>query len=50
VAEKEPRKISDLIRERFAEPSDIGKDRLLSGTHATQLAHRSHRRFKSCVT
>lgn len=47
MAEKEPRKISDLIRERFAEPSDIGKDRLSSGTHATQLAHRSHRRFKN---
>jgi hypothetical protein len=50
VAEKETRKISDLIRERFAEPSNIGIDRLPVGTHATQLAHRSHRRSKSCVT
>ncbi|MCH1515607.1 MAG: hypothetical protein L7U52_02740 [Alphaproteobacteria bacterium] len=50
MAEKETRKISDLIRERFAEPSNIGKDRLPIGTHATQLEHRSHRHFKSCVT
>ena len=47
MVEKELRKISDLIRERFAEPSDIGKDRLSIGTHATQLTHRSHRRFKN---
>ena len=47
MAEKETRKISDLIRERFAEPNNIGKDRLPIGTHATQLEHRSHRRFKN---
>ena len=47
MAEKETRKISDLIRERFAEPSNIGIDRLSIGTHATQLEHRSHRRFKN---
>ncbi|MDA7766826.1 hypothetical protein N8977_04390 [Alphaproteobacteria bacterium] len=50
MAEKETRKISDLIRERFAEPNNIGKDRFAIGTHATQLEHRSHRRSKSCVT
>ncbi len=46
MADKESKNISDLISDRFAEPSDIGKDRLSAGTHATQLTHRSHRSFK----
>ncbi|MDC1036724.1 hypothetical protein OAR11_02850 [Alphaproteobacteria bacterium] len=40
MAEKETRKISDLIRERFAEPNNIGKDRLAIGTmqHSLNIA------------
>ena len=39
--------ISDLISNRFAEPVTIGADRLATGTHAVQLQHRSHRKFKA---
>lgn len=44
---KKAKTIADLISDRFAEPSDIGMDRLSIGTHATQLNHRSHRYFKA---
>lgn len=37
--------INDLIAARFAEPTDIGRDRQAEGVHAQQLRHRSRRRY-----
>jgi len=39
--------LNDLISARFAEATDIGKDRPAEGTHALQLKHRSRRRYTS---
>lgn len=38
--------LKDLIAARFAEDLHVGADRPAEGTHAQQLRHRSHRRFK----
>lgn len=38
--------LCDLIKERFAENSTIGRDRAQEGTHALQLRHRSRRRYR----
>jgi FMN reductase [NAD(P)H] len=37
--------LNDLIRARFAEATELGKDRVAEGTHALQLRHRSRRRY-----
>lgn len=37
--------INDLIAARFAEPTDIGRDRPAEGVHAHLLRHRSRRRY-----